>query len=314
MSGHALAAPAATTTGKWTVMNGPMKGSVRLISAPMFLIGRSPECEFVIVNDPKCSRRHAQVESSPAGWEVLSLNDKNPVIVNGREVQRSPVQDGDLITVGGTELRFNSTVAAPSPSPSAFPGSSPFPRMPARPTGTAGWSPRKIVGIGVGLVAVVWVMLPGKPKKAGTGIRTEQQVQADIEAANKLREAAEAMALKKLDQTGASQQAQENFVRGFRDYKKGQYERALISFQACLALNPDHVLCNRYIRLAQRRFDELIQYEMVIGRKYRDQNQYRACRTAFRNVMFMIKDVNNPIFQEAKANYEACDSLVEGRF
>jgi hypothetical protein len=103
-------------------------------------------------------------------------------------------------------------------------------------------------------------------------------------------------------------------VRGFRDYRKGQYERSMVSFQACLALNPEHVLCNRYIRLSQRKFDELVQNQVVLGRKYRDQNQYQACRASFRNVMVMVKDANSKIYQEAKANYDACNAFVEGRY
>ena len=117
-----------------------------------------------------------------------------------------------------------------------------------------------------------------------------------------------------MDGSVNARQAQENYVRGFRDYNGGQYERALISFQACLALNPEHTLCNRYLRLSQRKFNEVVQYHMVLGRSYRDQSQFKACRAAFRNVMVMVKDASSTTYKEAKANYEACNSFVEGRF
>ena len=93
-----------------------------------------------------------------------------------------------------------------------------------------------------------------------------------------------------------------------------QFERALEAFQACLALDPNHVLCNRYMRLSQRKFNEMIQYYVLLGRKYRDQNQFASCRSAFRNVMVMVKDANNETYKLAKANYEACNAFVEGRF
>ena len=160
----------------------------------------------------------------------------------------------------------------------------------------------------------IWLFSGTAAKKKANALRSEQQIQQEIEEANKLRDAAEKMSLKRVDGTVTARQAQENYVRGFRDYQKGQYERALFSFQACLALNPEHILCNRYLRLGQRKFDELVQSEMVLGMKYRDQNQYKACRSSFRNVMVMVKDANSQVFQQAKANYEACDALVEGRF
>ena len=63
----------------------------------------------------------------------------------------------------------------------------------------------------------------------------------DIEAAKKLREAAQMQRKNNLTPTFEIRQAQENYIKGFRDFKKGQYERALESFQACLALYPDHI-------------------------------------------------------------------------
>jgi hypothetical protein len=172
------------------------------------------------------------------------------------------------------------------------------------------------VAIYIVLGIVVLFIFTGtvKKKKDALVLRTEQQIQADIEAANKLQEAAQNMPTKRFNESTPSSQAQENFVRGFRDYREGQFERSLDSFQACLALNPTHILCNRYIRLAQRRFNEIVQYDMVLGRQYRDQNQFNPCRSAFGNVMRMIKDANSQIYKEAKANYDACSAMTEGRY
>ncbi|MBX3020836.1 MAG: FHA domain-containing protein [Bdellovibrionales bacterium] len=327
MSNSAVAiSPAAAT--KWTVISGTMKGSVRLMNAPSFDVGRSPDCGFVIVNDPKCSRKHAQVESDGFSCEVISLNDKNLVQVNGKGVERAILQDGDVVTFGDTEVQFNQTAVSGSPlsvvhqdyggSPAMYGGAS----APSRPRSSKSGRPKtskkagtnRLIIYGVLGLLGFWLFSGSPAKKKEQQIRSEKQIQADIETANKLREAAEAVSLKKMNNSVTARQAQENYVRGFRDFKKGQFERSLTSFQACLALNPEHVLCNRYQRLSQRKFDELIQYQVVLGRKYREQNQYKACRAAFRNVIVMVKDASSPIYQEAKANYEACDRLTEGRF
>lgn len=308
---------------KWTVINGPMKGSVRLMSLVQFTIGRSTECEFIVVNDPKVSRKHAFVSNENGVLNIASLNENNPVIVNGNPVTKVALNSGDVIAIGETEIQFNATTL-----PSAHSQRPMFmmdPQMPGqRPTQPRPSRARRVSGndqnrnrflIYGGILLIGFWLFSGSPKKKKeVEIRTEQQIQADIEAANKLKELSDQQAMKRLDGSLTAQQAQENYVRGFRDYKKGQFERALVSFQACLALNPEHILCNRYQRLSQRRFNELIQYEIVLGRKYRDQNQFKACRAAFRNVMVMVKDANSATYKEAKANYEACNSLVEGRF
>ena len=323
---------------KWTVIEGPMKGTSRLMQGPEFNLGRSPDCDFVIVNDPRVSRTHARVITSVSGYEVIALNERNPVQVNGRDVTRQRLGDGDEVQIGSTVLRFTLVNARGGGDPhlalvnhgggggAAVAGAGPgnwsgqTAARTMRPPKAAGGGfkspvPTRFVIYGVIGLVVYLVFFTGSPlKKKEQQIRTEQQIQADIEAANKLREASEASETRKVEMNITLRQAQENYVRGFRDFRKGQYERALISFQACLALNPEHALCNRYLRLTQRKFDELVQYDIVLGRKYRDQNQYQACRASFRNVMVMVKDANSKTFQEAKANYDACNALMEGRY
>ncbi|NCN40825.1 hypothetical protein GW916_06190, partial [bacterium] len=160
-----------------------------------------------------------------------------------------------------------------------------------------------------------WLIFsPTEEKKNPFDIRNEKQIEADINDAEELQKAAEATRAERLNPTLSQRKAQENYVSGFRDFRKGQYERSISSFQACLALNPNHPLCNRYLKLSQKKFGELIQYHMVLGRKYRDQNQYRACRSAFKNVMVMVRDPSSSIYKEAKSNYVACNNMVEGRF
>lgn len=318
MSGSALAiAPASAT--KWTIISGPMKGSVRLMNAPQFEVGRSPECAFVIVNDPKCSRKHALITCDGHGCEVLSLNDKNLVSVNGRAVERARLNDGDVVTFGETEVQFNLTTVSqdsqlmlvrPGQAHAPSPAMQPRPRPHGRPKKKKKKNNTFMILVGI-LIFFGWLLFTPAKKKVKV---SDQQVASDVETMAKLREAAEQQNLKKFDNNIMSRQAQENYVRGFRDYKKGQYERSLSSFQTCLSLNPDHVLCNRYLRLAQRKFDELIQFQIVQGRKYRELNQFKACRAAFRNVMVMVKDASSAIYQEAKLGYETCDIQAEGRF
>lgn len=318
---------------RWTVLNGASKGSVRVMSAAQFTIGRSPECEFVIVNDPKVSRKHVTITCMNGSCEVVCLNEKNPALINGNEVSQGRLSEGDTLTLGDTELQLNfggparlevPMMAPPQSMPAGY--GNPYGGAPAnyhppqgRPRGqakkvSAKGNPKRFVIYGV-VALLLYLLLSGETKKKeAKKMRTEADIQADIEASNKLKEAGEALATKKDDGSVNSRQAQENYVRGFRDYRDGQFDRALVSFQACLALNPEHVLCNRYLRLSQRRFNQMIQNQMVAGRQYRDQNQFKACRAAFRNVMTMVKDASSQTYKEAKANYEACNSFVEGRF
>lgn len=72
-------------------------------------IGRLPECE-VVVNDPNCSRRHAEVRAVGTGFAVADLGSTNGTKVNGLRIDgERTLSDGDIITVGGTHLRFEAS-------------------------------------------------------------------------------------------------------------------------------------------------------------------------------------------------------------
>jgi hypothetical protein len=82
-------------------------GRVVSLSGDRVVVGRSRECD-VQVEDGNVSRRHFElVHEPPSTWVVVDLGSTNGTEVNGRKVQRrTALDDGDRITIGGTELVF----------------------------------------------------------------------------------------------------------------------------------------------------------------------------------------------------------------
>ncbi len=71
-------------------------------------IGRLPECD-ILLSDPNVSRRHAEVRRQGNGFVVVDLGSTNGTRVNGAGVKERQVSDGDVITVGGTKIRFEAS-------------------------------------------------------------------------------------------------------------------------------------------------------------------------------------------------------------
>jgi hypothetical protein len=80
------------------------------VSAERIVVGRSRECDLR-VDDGNVSRRHFELlKESPSSWVVVDLGSTNGTEVNGHKVQRrTPLDDGDRITIGSTELLFERT-------------------------------------------------------------------------------------------------------------------------------------------------------------------------------------------------------------
>ncbi|HXK10838.1 MAG TPA: FHA domain-containing protein [Vicinamibacteria bacterium] len=67
--------------------------------------GRDPGCD-VVLNDAKCSRRHAIVEELPEGLVLRDAGSANGTHVNGKRVERIRLQPGDTIRFGDAQVRL----------------------------------------------------------------------------------------------------------------------------------------------------------------------------------------------------------------
>jgi hypothetical protein len=67
-------------------------------------VGRDPTCD-VVLNDAKCSRRHAVIEAGPTGLAVRDTGSANGVFLNGRKVERATLEDGDFLRMGGVIIK-----------------------------------------------------------------------------------------------------------------------------------------------------------------------------------------------------------------
>jgi ParB family chromosome partitioning protein len=73
-------------------------------------IGRAPGCELRI-DSSSVSRHHALLLLGQRDAIIEDLNSTNGVIVNGRKISRQMLNDGDMVTIGEAQFRFNLTLA-----------------------------------------------------------------------------------------------------------------------------------------------------------------------------------------------------------
>jgi hypothetical protein len=82
-----------------------INGTSHELRKPSVVIGRSKECD-IRVSDPNVSRRHAEIRQEGAIYWIVDLGSTNGLSVNGRQLKRSQLDEGDRITLGSTELVF----------------------------------------------------------------------------------------------------------------------------------------------------------------------------------------------------------------
>jgi pSer/pThr/pTyr-binding forkhead associated (FHA) protein len=76
-------------------------------------VGKAPENDIVLTDDPTASRLHAILERFPAGWCVTDLGSSNGTRINGERIWSSQrLCHGDEIRLGHSRLVFHDPLAA----------------------------------------------------------------------------------------------------------------------------------------------------------------------------------------------------------
>lgn len=81
-----------------------------LIDGEKNLLGRDWECR-VVLNDPQCSRFHAEVYRDQDGWWVRDKQSSNGTFVNGQTVQQARLMDGTQLRIGASTFTFSTETA-----------------------------------------------------------------------------------------------------------------------------------------------------------------------------------------------------------
>ena len=88
------------------VIRGPDTGRRALIITKLFRIGSDPLCDLVL-SDPTTSRRHCEIRPNSDGYLLQDLGSTNGTFVDELRLGEIFLDDGVIIRVGNTLLRFH---------------------------------------------------------------------------------------------------------------------------------------------------------------------------------------------------------------
>lgn len=89
------------------------QGKPIVLDKPIVLVGRHPDCDAVILNSRKISRKHCAVALVNNRFVVRDLGSMNGVWVNGTRVEaQAPVGFGDELMIGDVRFLLEADKAA----------------------------------------------------------------------------------------------------------------------------------------------------------------------------------------------------------
>lgn len=263
-----------------------------------------------MLRDNRCSRKHAEIVVDEQGVFLRNLNRKNKTFVNGQEIDRYALIPGTEIQIGDTRLFFQLEIFE-TPQYIQAPQSNDYQMsVPAAPPKSA--KNFYIIVALIGLAFIGLMSLETEKLDDSIQFRNEESIAEEIAETFKRKQELETAYYSQGKDSKQYLEAEANYLRGFRDYREGNYNRAIAYFSAALSLYPQHELAERYLLQAKRKRDEEIQYSMSTANSLRDKAQYRQAMSHYRHVMVLINDTNDMIYKEAKALYDECQFKLKG--
>ena len=93
----------------WLLLRtGPLTGKQFVVHKREMTIGSSPRADIYLFREPAVGAEHARLMRLGRTYEIESVSATGGALVNGEPVQKRVLRDGDVITVGSTELEFRS--------------------------------------------------------------------------------------------------------------------------------------------------------------------------------------------------------------
>lgn len=375
---------------KLVIQKGPHAGQRFSFSKKEITIGRAPENDIVLLNDPLISRQHAKVVVIGNDVEVLNLSQKNSILVQGENVQKWKLINDTIFTVGDTEfqiqfdlgqsvvpVRPKNTLQVVGPVTSKPQVAKPSANQVAKSAGTPAVQNKNLAAKPqpqqmtvqqaqqmqlqqqiaqqqhfqrqqqihlqnqqaqksgqVGALAnpkirfyLILAVVAGaaylylnkdadktkKSEQKATILKYADDVNIKLNSKSEAETQKKLIKLREQKNSPTALRAEENFIKGMRDFQLGNYLRAQEFFQVVLNLQPGHELAKRHLYLAKVRFDEVLKAKLMLGESYYQKHNFKMCQSLYEQVLNMLMGKSSDQnFQLATAMYDKCKLADEG--
>ncbi len=295
-------------------LTGEAKGKAYFIMGTRAVIGRSQKCDITVL-DLKSSKEHAEIAKVGSVYILTDLGSQNGIIVNDLKVKQHTLSEGDKIIIGKTVFKFSSIQVNEDASAKS-----------KRKARTRGYDDQdreeeeepenKKLTLMLGVLIVFAVLLIALEEKETAEIKTKKpnQVEANVKEINSVFN--NEIKKRTLENKQNKEKLQVYFSRGLREYREGNYFRAISEFENAKQWVPNDPLANFYLRKTREALDEKIESYFSQAIRDADALNYKRSSVSYCSIIRLLnnysKDPRYLSAKEAIKNLEEKMGLDEG--
>lgn len=268
-------------------LTGATKGESYVLNGNRIVIGRSEKAD-VRISDSKASREHAELTRVRDAWVVTDLGSQNGIMVNDKKVTQKELSEGDKLIIGQTVFKFAKVEVAESSR--NFTEDDEEAQTPE--------SKRSMVPflILVGVFVALFLFDDIIPEPKGPAQQTRPPITQPIN------EYVTAMEKRKVSEDKElREKLNVIYQRGLREYREGNYYRAIIEFNLALIISPGDSQAEFYLRKTKEELDSSIESHVVKAQRDEASLKFKSAIVAYCSVLRLLYSVpDDPRYKNAE--------------
>jgi pSer/pThr/pTyr-binding forkhead associated (FHA) protein len=265
-------------------LTGKNKGSAYFLMGVRAVIGRSEDADIRIL-DLKSSREHAEIILVGENYIVTDLGSQNGIVVNDLKITQHLLKNGDKLIIGKTVFKF-SRIEVKEESRKDREIDEDYEEdddyseeeQPKNKVLTK-------VLFGLITVAILMLLFDDSPKPENKKRKSEVTTVANIDDVF-----AEQYKKKAKENRESKDKLSYYLKRGLREFREGNYFRAITEFQSAKQWSPNDPLTNFYLRRTKETLNEKIQTFLIKGKRDVKGLNYNSATSSFCAVVRLLHE------------------------
>jgi hypothetical protein len=256
-------------------LTGSNKGESYVLLGNRIVIGRSEKAD-IRLNDIKSSREHAEITKVGDHWVATDLGSQNGVMVNEKRITQMQLQESDKLIIGQTVFKF-AKVEVTSKA-----------KVIKEANEEVSDGKKSFVPFLILLLILAGLFLfddddTKKRKSDDVPSTAYQEVSSEYITALKKRQASEDKQVK--------QKLEVIYQRGLREYREGNYYRAIHEFGLALIISPGDAQAEHYLRKTKEDLDSAIEASNAKAIRDEESLKYQSAIVAHCSIIRLLYNV-----------------------
>ena len=260
-------------------LNGKNKGVAYFLRGNRVVMGRGERAD-IKVHDIKSSREHAEIAKVGKDYILTDLGSQNGVIVNDLKVKQHALGPSDKIIIGQTVYQFGAVEVKDVSKreketveefkDEAFEEERPKSRL-------------TLVLSVVAVLAMALLLSGGEEKTASQGRKNSSY---------KVNELSDPFVASLREKRSESKKNKEKlniyFQKGLREFREGNFFRAIAEFEHALAWSPNDPLAQFYLRKTKEALDESIEEMFIKAKRDEESLKYQKASVSYCAILRLL--------------------------